>query len=60
MSAFKLEDESVHVMMFRSSKSLIIEVITEDQEAIDLTQEALWRWFLDKGLSEVKQDTKGR
>jgi len=58
MSEFKLDDESVHVMMFRSSKSLIIEMITDDQEAIDLTQEALWRWFLNKGLSESKAGVK--
>ena len=52
MAEFQLDDQSVHVMMFRSSKSLIVEMITEDQEAIDLTQMALWKWFLDKGLSE--------
>ena len=52
MSDFTLDDESIHVMMFRSSKSLIIEMITEDQEAIDLTQMALWDWFRAKGLSE--------
>jgi len=52
MSDFKLDDQSVHVMMFRSSKSLIIEMITDDQEAIDLTQIALWDWFRRRGLSE--------
>ena len=52
MTEFKLDDESIHVMMFRSSKSLIIEMITDDQEAINLTQLALWNWFLDHGLSE--------
>ena len=52
MTEFKLDDESVHVNMFRSSRSLIFEVLTEDQEAMDLTQVALWKWFKDKGLSE--------
>ena len=49
---FKLDDETVKIMMFRSSKSLIVEMITDDQEALDLTQFALWIWFKEKGLSE--------
>jgi len=50
---FILDDESVYVMMFRSSKSLIIEMITDDQESLDLTELALWKWFTDKGLTEA-------
>lgn len=50
---FKLDDESVYVNMFHSSKSLIIEMITEDKEAIALTEKALWEWFKEKGLSEA-------
>jgi len=52
MTDFKLDDESVYVMFFRSSKSLVIEMITEDQEAIDLTHMALLDWFRARGLSE--------
>lgn len=51
MKDFKLDD-SIHVMMFRSSKSLIIEMITDDKESLNLTQIALWDWFKNKGLSE--------
>ena len=49
MADFKLD--SIHVNMFQSSKSLIIEMITDDQEAIELTRTALWMWFRDRGLS---------
>ena len=48
---FMLDDESVYVMMFRSLKSLIVEMITEDQEALGLTELALRKWFTEKGLS---------
>jgi len=50
---FMLDDESVYVMIFRSSKSLIIEMITDDQESLDLTELALWKWFTEKGLTEA-------
>ena len=53
MADLRLDDDSVYVMFFRSSKSLVIEMITDDQESIDLTHMALLQWFRNKGLSEV-------
>ena len=48
---FKLDDECIYVSIFRGSRSLIIEMITDDTEALDLTECALSDWFIDKGLS---------
>ncbi len=56
---FKLDDAKVWVAMFRSSKSLIIEMITEDSEALNLTELGLWEWFKARGLSTKGEPPKG-
>ena len=52
----KLDDDKVHVNIFQSNKSLVIEIITDDQESLDLTHFTMFQLFKSWGLKESKDE----
>jgi len=47
----KLKDESVFAFIGRSSKSVILEVISDDPEALELTYQVFMKVLEDCGLT---------
>jgi len=46
----RLNDDEVFVSIFRGSRSLIVEIITEDSEALDLSEVLISKVFKEAGL----------